>query len=99
MRNASRQVEVVDEEAADDRAEESQRGRRRRPQPERPGRDPAPVNAAVMIASEPGTSERPGGALEEPRTRSCNSRVGASPHRTEITPNEVRPMTKIRRRP
>ena len=55
-------------------------------------------NVEVMTASEAGTSSAPATPCSA-RAATSSSAVGASAHRTEVTPNPTSPTVKIRRRP
>ena len=87
----------IDEDAADDRAEDHEGGGRRGPDPERAAALLA-LERFVMIASEPGTSSAPAAPWNR-RATTSHSSVGASPHRTDVTPNQASPIAKTRRRP
>ena len=80
-RNAMRQPIGVDEQPADERADEGQR--RTSPPPRCPNARPrsAPSNVWVMIDREPGTSSAPAAPWSKRGRGPANSRVGASPHK------------------
>ena len=58
----------------------------------------APSNVAVMMDSEPGTSNAPD-APWSTRNRTISSRFGAIPQSSEEMPKPARPIAKMRRRP
>ena len=58
----------------------------------------SPWKLAVMSDSGPGTSRAPAAPWKSRKTMS-HSMVGARPHSADASPNDARPMMKIRRRP
>ena len=66
MRNGDPPADRVDQQAADERADQGESRRRRGPDAERATALGPSENVCVMIESAPGTMQRAGRALEEP---------------------------------